>query len=555
MSALRLGPRGERVEALSRRTFDVLVVGGGITGAAAARDAASRGLSTALVERRDWASGTSWRSTKLVHGGLRYLRQGEIRLVFESLAERARLLEAAPHLVRPLEFLFAVLPGRWVSAPLLEVGLTIYDLLAVGRGAPRHRRLSPGAALREEPLLAGARLAGAALYSDAGTDDARLTLENVLDAAGLGAVVATRIEAGAPLRDLSGAVSGMAARDLETGREIEIRARATIDATGPWSDEQRRRVDPTARPRLRLSRGAHVTVPAARLPARRAVAVPVEEGRLFFAIPSGPVTLLGTTDSDYTGAADAAGPSAADVSYILARAGEAFPGAALTPADVIATFAGLRPLRLETGKRISATSREEAIDVSPGLVEVTGGKLTTHRRMGERAVDAALPHLTRAGIRAGASRTRGRPFPGSPGARFEDFEEAFVREARASGAADPVARHLARRYGARARDVLAAATSSPGGLEPLVPGLPDCVAEVFFAVREEDARGCADVLVRRTHLFWQAAGQGMEALPVVGRVLAGELGRSAADVEASAKEYAADVERSRRAASGAGTAS
>jgi glycerol-3-phosphate dehydrogenase len=545
-----LAARSERLDALGRRTFDVLVVGGGITGAAVARDAASRGMTVALVERDDWGSGTSWRSSKLVHGGLRYLRQGSIHLVFESLAERAMLLRLASHLVRPLEFLFAVLPGRWVSPAALSAGLTLYDLLALGRGGARHRRLSAGRALEEEPLLAGADLSGGALYSDAAADDARLTLENVLDAADLGAVAVSRLESVRFLRDAAGRVLGSAVRDVESGRELELRARVTIDATGPWSDERRRRDEPHAPARLRLSRGAHVTLPRERLPVRRAVAVPVEAGRLFFAIPSGPVTLLGTTECEYEGPADAVAPTREDVSYVFARAAETFPEASLRPSDALAAFAGLRPLHVERGRGASETSREESIETGDGWLSVIGGKLTTHRRMARRVVDAALPMLRAAGLRPGADATEDRPFPGSPGegpAGLASSTEAAVAEAGRDGIPPALARHVAGRYGARALGVFDILRADPSAAAPLVEGFPDCEAEVRFAARFEDARSASDVLVRRTHLFWQAPGQGALAVPRVHAILARELGPDAAREERSAADFAREVERSRRA--------
>jgi glycerol-3-phosphate dehydrogenase len=550
-----LASRVDRLDALCRRTFDILVIGGGITGAAVARDAASRGLSVAIVERNDWGSGTSWRSSKLVHGGLRYLRQGRVHLVFESLAERARLLRLAPHLVRPIEFLFAVLPGRWVSPAALSAGLTLYDLLALGRGGSWHRRLSPGRALAEEPLFSGAGLSGGALYSDAAADDARLTLENVLDASALGAVAVSRVESVGLLRDESGRTVGSALRDVESGRDFEVRARVTIDATGPWSDERRRRAVPGAAPRLRLSRGSHVTVPFERLPVRRAVAVPVESGRLFFAIPSGPVTLLGTTEAEYAGPADGVAPTREDVAYIFARAAETFPGVRLAPSDAVAAFAGLRPLRVEPGRRASETSREEAIEAEDGWLSVIGGKLTTHRRMAGRILDAARPMLMRGGGGApasppGAQATKDRPFPGTPGegpAALATLVDAFVREAGRDGIAPELARHLAGRYGSRAHGVLRILRADLAAAAPLVRGFPDCEAEVRFAARFEDARAAADVLVRRTHLFWQAPGQAEEAVPRVHAILAREIGAGAAREERSTAELSHEIARSRAA--------
>ncbi|MEP6767544.1 MAG: glycerol-3-phosphate dehydrogenase/oxidase [Acidobacteriota bacterium] len=544
-----LPPRASRLAALESRTFDALVVGGGITGAATARDLASRGLAVALVEREDWASGTSWRSSKLVHGGLRYLAKGDLVLVFQSLAERARLLRLAPHLVSPLEFVFAILRGRWVSPRSLAAGLTLYDLLALGRGR-RHRGLSARAAVDAEPLLAGSDLAGGALYSDASTDDARLTLENVLDATALGAVAVSRVSVLSFLRSGAGRrVEGAAARDLETGREIRIQSRVTVEAAGPWTDALRRGEDPGAAPTVRLSKGSHITVPFEVLPVRRAVAIPAERGRLVFVIPSGAVTLIGTTDADYRGPVDGVGPEPAEVNYLLSRAREAFPSRAPRRADIIASFAGLRPLRFEAGKDVASMSREESLDVSPGRIVVTGGKLTTHRRMGRRAGDAVASQLRRLGVRGGKSATADRKFPGAPEGAMEAFVERFARDGQGASIPAETARHLARRYGTRAAGVLAVA-SETGMSRPLAAGLPDIEAEVLFAARSEDARSAADVLIRRTHLFWQARDQGVAALPRIQELLGSELRWSTEAAGRSRDEYLREVEKSRRAFAG-----
>ena len=535
--------REERLAELERSRFDVLVVGGGITGAAAARDAASRGLSVALIEKDDWGSGTSWRSSKLVHGGLRYLQRGEVRLVFESLSERARLLELAPHLVRPLDFLFAAISGRWVSRWKMEAGLTLYDALALGRGR-RHRTLSAAAAVRAEPLLHGAPLAGAATYTDARTDDARLTLENVLDAQALGAVAVSRVRFEERVRSPNGASTGAVLADVESGRRFEVAARVTVEAVGPWTDALERRDDPGAAPRLRLSKGAHVTLPADRLPVRSAVAIPVEAGRLLFAIPSASVTLLGTTDAEYGGSPESPAPERREIEYLLARASEAFPSARLGPADVVAAFAGVRPLRIDSSRRVSETSREDSIESAPGLVRVFGGKLTTHRRMGAKTIDAAARLLSAEGARVERSRTRRRPFPGSPG---EPLGDLIRRTAGERGVSDSLAVHLAGRYGRRVREVLAAASAEPALLRPMSPDLPDVEAEAAFAARSEDARSVSDVLIRRTHLFWEAAGQGVDAAGTVAGILRRELGWSAEQEARSRDEYLTEVAVSRRA--------
>ncbi len=543
---LRAPDRAERLLRLQDGVFDVLVVGGGITGAAVARDAASRGLSVALLEKDDWASGTSWRSSKLIHGGLRYLRTGNVGLVFESLAERARLARLAPHLVQPTDFLFPAYRGRGLRPWQLEIGLTLYDLLALGRAPRRHRRLSRQETLSRERLLDSPDLVGSGLYADGRTDDARLTLENVLDAAALGAVTATRIAIEGLEKDAAGMVRGAAGRDVESGRTFTVRARSVVNATGPWGDGMRRLDRPGVAKVLRVSRGAHVTVPAPRLPVGEAVAFPMEDGRLLFAVPYGSVTLVGTTETDHRGSADDVRATREDVAYILNAARRTFPSAGLAGSDVVATFASLRPLVLEPGKSLGETSREDTIEVSQsGLVSVTGGKLTTHRRMGRKTVDRLARPLRSDGRVCGESGTLERPFPGAPDRPMDAFAEDLERDAAPLGLAAGGARHLAFRYGARAAGLLELAAADRSLAEPLVAGLPDLAAEIVFAARHEDARSLSDALARRTHLFWQAPRQGQEAAERAADLMARELGWSAAQRRAALDSYEDEVAGSR----------
>jgi len=535
-----------RVARLESHLFDVLIIGGGITGAAVARDAATRGLKVALLEREDWASGTSWRSSKLIHGGLRYLKTGDFHLVFESLAERARLLELAPHLVSPLDFLLPSHSGRGVSPWLRELGLTLYDLLALGRSPQSHRRLTREALLRRERLLASPELLSGALYADARTDDARLTLENVLDAAFLGAVAVSRIEVRDFKKDDAGKISGVAALDTENRSAFDIRARVVVNATGPWADDLRRRADPEVPSELRLSKGVHLTISASRLPLQQPVASQLSDGRLLFAIPHGPVALIGTTDTDYGGSLDDVAAQPQDIRYLLDGANETFPAAHLTESDIVATFAGLRPLLAETGKSVQDTSREDAVTVSStGLVTVTGGKLTTHRLMGEKAIDRVSAILRKKGIPAPESATRSRPFPGAPREAFSSFLTGFVREAANLGIEAEIARHLALRYGRRAQEVLRLVSDKRGLGERLTPALPDIAAEIVFAARAEDARSPADVLIRRTHLFWQAPRQGAEALDRVASLLSRELSWDKSRERAAREDYERQIVQSK----------
>jgi glycerol-3-phosphate dehydrogenase len=527
----------------------VLVVGGGIAGAAIARDAATRGLKVAIVEREDWASGTSWRSTKLVHGGLRYLQTGNVKLVFESLSERGRLTRLAPHLVRPVEFLFPAYRGRGLPAWMVGLGLTAYDLLALGQTPRLHRRLSREELVRREPALESPTLLSGSVYSDARTDDARLTLENVLDAVSLGAVAVSRGELRRLVHDASGALSGAEVLDRESGQGFPIRALVVVSATGPWADRVRSLDDPGALPRLRLAKGIHVTLPARRLPVNCPVAFPDSGGRLLFAIPDGPVTLLGTTDTDYAGSLDEVVAESPEVGYLLKEANEIFPAAGLTESDVVATFASLRPLVREPGKRVEDTSREDAVFVSPdGLLTVTGGKLTTHRRMAVRAMDRAARLLAVQGVAVPASRTGSRPFPGAPATSMEESVSEITRIAASSDPPiDPgTADHLARRYGSRATEVLELVAANSVLARPLCPGLPDIEAETVFAARREDARSLSDVLIRRTHLFWQAPRQGEEALDRAGSLMARELGWSDSRRESEIAGYRREIALSQR---------
>jgi len=544
---LHFAPRAQRLASLEANYFDLLVIGGGITGAAVARDAAVRGLSVAIVERGDWASGTSWRSSKLVHGGLRYLKSGNLRLVFESLTERARLLRLAPHLVQPTDFLFPGYPRRGFSPFELELGLTAYDLLALGRSPRWHRGLSREAVVRREKLLESPDLSGGALYSDARTDDSRLTLENVIDAARLGATALTQIEVDGLAKDEAGNVCGVRARDRESERNLTVRARVVVNAAGPWGDSVRCLDEPGIPPVLRLSRGAHLTVPASRLPARETIAFPMDDGRLLFAIPYGAVTLLGTTEQDHRGSVDQVSASAQDVRYILDAARLTFPTAALSQADVVSTFAGLRPLVRQLGRNLTETSREEAILVSEGgLVTVTGGKLTTHRRIGEKAVNRIASLLALRGVQVRPSGTRRRSFPGVPPSPMAEFVMSLSEFAAQEnpGLSEETVAHLARRYGGWALQVIGLTVENRSLGRPLCPGLPDIDAEVVFAARNEDARCVSDVLMRRTHLFWQAPDQGIEALERVADLLAGELEWSKDRTRVSTDEYVREVERS-----------
>ncbi|HEY6040073.1 MAG TPA: glycerol-3-phosphate dehydrogenase/oxidase, partial [Kofleriaceae bacterium] len=382
--------------------YDLVVIGGGITGAGIARDAALRGMKVGLFEKSDFASGTSSKSSKLIHGGLRYLEHGEIRLVFESVSERSVQMKVAPHLVRPLPFLIPIYKGVRPGFEIMNVGLWIYDSLALFR-VPRVHKAFRGtaAALELEPQLRPAGLRGAFEYYDCATDDARLVLENALDAIALGAECHTYTEVVRFERNAERRITGVAVRDRLTGKEWSVQARAVVLAAGAWTDEMIQRFElPITRPLLRRTKGVHIVLPRERLPLARAITLisPVD-GRVMFALPWRERSVLGTTDTDYDGTADDVAANADDVKYLCDSGNGYFPGANLAPSDVIATWAGLRPLiapppKTEEGVDESAVSREhEVFTRHDGLVIIAGGKLTTYRRMAREAVGRTLDLL------------------------------------------------------------------------------------------------------------------------------------------------------------------
>ena len=450
-------------ERLRSAPFDILVIGGGINGAGIARDAALRGLKVALVERDDFASGTSSRSSRLVHGGVRYLEHGFFHLVFESSRERRILLRIAPHLVRPLEFTWPVYRRARIPRWKLSAGLWLYDLLALFRNVARHRTLSARGVLTTEPRLRPEGLTGGATYFDAATDDARLTLANVVDAAHAGAVALNHAEVTALLFEGQRA-AGAAVRDRLTGDEFEVRAAALVNATGPWTDTVSRMEDPLSRPAVLGTKGVHVAVPAARVGNRAAVTLlsPMD-GRVMFVLPAGEHTIIGTTDTTTTERPDQVRATRGDVQYLLDSVNSFFPAARLVPEDVVAAWAGIRPL-IASGMSgdPAGASREHEVAVGPrGLISVTGGKLTTYRAMSAEVVTVAQRQL---GVSVTASPTAARTLPDVTDDFACTVADVLVRrtkiafETRDHGlsAAPGVAAEFAERFGWSAAEVAGA---------------------------------------------------------------------------------------------------
>jgi glycerol-3-phosphate dehydrogenase len=519
--------RQDSLRRLADEQFDVLVVGGGVTGAGVALDAASRGLKTALVEKNDFASGTSSKSSKMIHGGLRYLQQREFRLVYENLAERQRLLDNAPQLVSPLPFLIPLFGRDGVVSKTVarsySVALWLYDITGGLRIGARHKRVTKAQALAHLPTLNTEHLVAGFLYFDARADDARLTLTLARTAAlEYGAVVANYTSVIKLTTGDDGITNGAIVRPdpADASTEFAISARVVVNATGVWSDDLRA-LDEGAHPRsIRPAKGVHVTLPADRLPCDVAAVIPVpSDHRAIFVVPWPETNLvyLGTTDTDYQGPLDDPSCTPEDVDYLLEAANNVTTSH-LTRADVTGVWAGLRPLLAPPEKgghvseRTADLSRRHTVRTSAhGVVTVTGGKLTTYRKMAEDTVDAVVRQLGE-----------------SPKTR-----RCITKSLRLLGATsatkDPVAMatplaHLLSRYGTESAAVLALAVERPELLEPVIEGLPYTGAELLYAAREEMAQTLGDVLARRTRAMIQRAQPTMAAAGAAATLIAPELG-------------------------------
>ena len=585
--------RDQALQALAGSEFDVVVIGGGITGAGVALDASTRGYSVALLERADYASGTSSRSSKLVHGGLRYLQNFDLGLVREALLERQLMVSLAPHLVRPLPLVVPAFEGARPDR-LMGVGLNLYDVMSVDRGRlrgrrgrrgraersaargaagaegeggvgadgvasagegavtggasvtgegsgaerswspERHRMISGEEVLELLPALAPREPTGGYLFYDCQTDDVRLVLTVLGEAERFGAVCANRVAA-VGLLEGDGRAQGVRALDLEGGEEFVVRAASVVNATGVWADELRPQElhDEAELPRIRPSRGTHITLSREDLPLVGGAIVPAGEGRSIFALPWLGRTLVGTTDNDYEGDLAHVQPSAEDVAYLL-DAVNTFFATSLGPEDLTGAYAGVRPL-ISSGdpkKSVDISRKAELYETSSGMITITGGKLTTWRRMAKLTVD----RLVERDAREAPCRTHEIPLGQAVAAGDLQRVEGVPEESYAA---------LAARYGYAAHDVLALAAARGELAQPILPGQPDLLAEAALAARREQARSVGDVLLRRTRLGLLAARELSED-PVrrVADVLAGELGwseqRMREEVERFAEEARAE---------------
>ncbi|MBI3652150.1 MAG: glycerol-3-phosphate dehydrogenase/oxidase [Acidobacteria bacterium] len=555
MSEFSWRTRLENIKRLANEEFDLFIIGGGITGAGLALEAALRGVKVALVEKRDFAAGTSSRSTKLLHGGLRYLEHFDFAMVREGLRERATLMHIAPHLAEPLPFVIPIYSDakRNYDHPLkMRLGLILYDLLAGASGLARHQRLDRDAALRLAPQLDSAGLQGALLYFDGLTNDSRLTIEVLKTANKNGAIVANYTSVKGFIKDAKGQIAGVRLGDEISGALLETKAKLVINATGVWMDEVRKldtnhsSLDELKGQTLRPSKGIHLTVSAARLQVKAAWLIPSLTGhRFYFVVPWQGRVNIGTTDSDYHGDKDSPCANLAEVKEILDAINAYFPTARLQTCDVISAWAGLRPLIGDANaKSTTDVSRKELlVENADGLISIAGGKLTTFRLMAERGIDLAVKRLrerfsmpTTTGSRSAKVRLDGGPIQ-------REALASFAQQLAASANCDAeMARHLVNNYGANAKVIAAIAQEQTAFRQPLIEGLPMIFAEVIYAVREEMALTLADVLARRTRAVMLGGDAVLAVAPEVAAVLAQELNWDEQEIPCQLVHFKSEVE-------------
>ena len=533
-------------DALARQEFDLIVIGGGITGVATARDAALRGLSVLLIEKDDFASGTSSRSTKLVHGGLRYLETYQFRMVAESLRERERMLLLAPHLTEVRPFLYLLYRGYPETRARLRLGLTFYDVASGQWRKRRHAMLSRSQVLDREPHLNPDGLLGAGRFYDVLTDDARLTIDTAKGAAEAGAVLLNHAAVtGLVIED--GRACGVRVEDLLGGGLFEVRCRQVLNATGPWTERTRGFEDGGPSGRLRPTKGVHIVLRKRDFPLNTAVFLrSPDDNRVVWPIPSldDSLVYVGTTDTDYAGDPDGVEPDEADLRYLLNVANHTIPDARLDLGHIVGSWAGLRPLVApEPGTSAGNTSREHAISTGPaGMLTISGGKLPSSRVLAQQVVDAAVRRL---GGRRRPSRTATTPIAGADTARLPGIR---ARAAAAGVPSEPISLWIAR-YGSNAGAVLTRYLADPAAAEVIGPrGLTR--AEVRYCVDEEQCRTVEDLMVRRTSLFYWDATGGVSPLEAIAAELAAQLGWSEAQRADRADAYRALVARHRPAPQG-----
>ncbi|WP_433756297.1 glycerol-3-phosphate dehydrogenase [Nocardia sp. CA-135398] len=522
--------RADALDTLGDNEIDVLIIGGGVVGAGAALDAAARGLTVTLVEARDFAAGTSSRSSKLIHGGLRYLEQLDFWLVREALKERGLLLHRlAPHLVRPVSFLLPLQHRVWERA-YIGAGVALYDTIGGARALPMHRHLSHTRAMELAPALRDDAMIGAIRYFDAQVDDARHTMTIARTAAQHGATVLTRTKVTGLLRD-GERVIGAHVTDVETGREYTVRARRVISATGVWTDEMNKMTGVDFPFHVRMSKGVHILVPRDRLDLDTGLIMRTEKSVLFV-IPWARHWIIGTTDTDWALDKNHPVASDADVQYILDHM-NAVLREPLSRNDIVGTYAGLRPLLSGASADTATLSREHAVaEPVPGLFVIAGGKYTTYRVMAADVVDAAVKGLGRA---AAPSVTEHLPLLGAVG--YQELAADVNSVAQRAGLSVATVEHLLGRYGSGVSELFEVIAAEPELAEPLPGAGAYLGAEVVYAVSHEGALHLDDVLTRRTRISIEAADRGLTAAPAVAYLMGARLGWDAATTDREITRY------------------
>lgn len=543
MSFLSSSHRKEIIEKLKESHYDLIVIGGGITGAGIALDAASRGMKVALVEKSDFASGTSSKSTKLIHGGLRYLKQFEIGLVREVGRERATVHRLAPHLALPEKMLLPLIRGGAFGLLSTSIGLWVYDLLAGVKGEDRRRMLNKRQTLEREPLLKGQSsiLNGSGYYAEYRTDDARLTIENIKTAVQHGAICLNYTRAEGLLYQ-GGKVAGIRCRDMAREETFEVRGAYVVSAAGPWVDILRKKDNSLKGKRVFLSKGVHIVVPHERFPARQSLYFDVPDGRMVFAIPRQRATYIGTTDTPYEGDPDRIPVTREDVDYLLGAVNHMFPGAGLSIEDVESSWAGLRPLIYEEGRSASEMSRKDEIfESESGLLSIAGGKLTGYRKMAERITSLLnRKFLKEHGRSFGENRTAkiplcGGPFQGAAGVKA--YKEQIAVAVKNLQLPDVYTDYLVSNYGRQTDEILGRMKEFGEDAEVALAR-----AEAWFAVHRELALVPMDFFNRRSgRLFFYLPGIGKAMEPVL-RDFQSYLGWSDAKLEEERKNILEEIE-------------
>ena len=535
-SVLSPSQRQHALVTLADQEFDVLVIGGGVTGAGTALDAASRGLRVALVEMRDWAAGTSSRSGKLFHGGLRYLEQFNFGLVREALKERGLMLEKlCPHLVRPIEFIYPIEHRMWERA-YMGAGLFLYDTIGGAGAVPRHKHLSRKRVLARAPGLSQKSLVGGISFFDAQVDDSRHTLELVRTAAAHGAVAATALKVIGISHDESGVVTGADVKDLESGSEFHIAAKTVINATGVWTDSLQKMAGGNSDFSVQASKGVHILVPRDRIDSEVSVFVRAEDSVLFIRT-WGAHWLIGTTDTPWEQGLDHPAASATDIEYLLRNVNRVL-NVELTVDDIDGVYAGLRPLIKGKAGATSDLSREHAVETSvPGFTTIAGGKYTTYRVMAEDVVNAAIVDLQSRGLVANIPESDTQNILLIGAANLNDAQTQLRANGKKFGLNAEGIDHLLGRYGSMVGDLTSILKYRPELAQPIAGGAGYLRVEAVYAVTHEGALHIDDILTRRTHLSIETPDQGLEAAVEVAKIMGAELGWDQDRVERELTHY------------------